>query len=114
MRQLADLQPGTGKTDARDAYVIADAARTLSQMLHVSYTVEGTWLLLKRHGWFWQQPARRAIERDDGWNGMSGGVTGGPGAVVRSPGHHPASVGWSLIQERPPRSRWWRARVTAT
>nr|WP_230535971.1 winged helix-turn-helix domain-containing protein [Streptomyces sp. OUCMDZ-3434] len=31
----------------------------------MSYTVEGTWLLLKRHGRSWQQPARRAIERDD-------------------------------------------------
>ncbi|WP_419155957.1 helix-turn-helix domain-containing protein [Streptomyces canus] len=27
--------------------------------------LEGTWQLLKRHGWSWQQPARRAIERDD-------------------------------------------------
>lgn len=29
MRRLADLHPGEGKTDARDAFVIADAARTL-------------------------------------------------------------------------------------
>ena len=29
MRRLADLHPGTAKTDARDAYVIADAARTI-------------------------------------------------------------------------------------
>jgi transposase len=28
MRRIADLHPGEGKTDARDAYVIADAART--------------------------------------------------------------------------------------
>lgn len=28
MRRLADLQPGQAKTDARDAYVIADAARS--------------------------------------------------------------------------------------
>ncbi len=28
MRRLADLYPGEAKTDARDAYVIADAART--------------------------------------------------------------------------------------
>ncbi|MCK7626562.1 winged helix-turn-helix domain-containing protein [Streptomyces sp. RS10V-4] len=35
-------------------------------MFHVSYTVEGTWALLKRHGWSWQQPTRRAIERDEG------------------------------------------------
>ncbi|MEU1412080.1 winged helix-turn-helix domain-containing protein [Streptomyces sp. NPDC005731] len=26
---------------------------------------EGTWRILRRHGWSWQQPARRAIERDD-------------------------------------------------
>ncbi|MFC8666881.1 winged helix-turn-helix domain-containing protein [Streptomyces sp. NPDC057199] len=31
----------------------------------MSSTVEGTWRLLQRHGWSWQQPARRAIERDD-------------------------------------------------
>ncbi|MFF0476487.1 winged helix-turn-helix domain-containing protein [Streptomyces sp. NPDC004284] len=30
----------------------------------MSRTVEGTWLRLKRHGWFWQQPVRRAVERD--------------------------------------------------
>lgn len=29
MRRIADLYPGDTKTDARDAYVIADAARTL-------------------------------------------------------------------------------------
>ncbi|MEU6259750.1 IS110 family transposase [Streptomyces sp. NPDC047043] len=34
MRRLADLHPGSGKTDARDAYVIADAARTLPHLLH--------------------------------------------------------------------------------
>ncbi|GAB3810080.1 hypothetical protein GCM10027605_47150 [Micromonospora zhanjiangensis] len=32
MRQLADLQSGTAKTDARDAYVIADAAHTLRRV----------------------------------------------------------------------------------
>jgi transposase len=33
MRRLADLHPGTAKTDARDAYVIADAARSLPHTL---------------------------------------------------------------------------------
>lgn len=33
MRRLADLYPGEGKTDARDAFVIADAARTLPHTL---------------------------------------------------------------------------------
>ena len=33
MRRIADLHPWQAKTDARDAYVIADAARTLPQAL---------------------------------------------------------------------------------
>ena len=33
MRRLADLHPGNAKTDARDAYVIADAARTAPHAL---------------------------------------------------------------------------------
>ncbi|GAA2824666.1 helix-turn-helix domain-containing protein [Kitasatospora aburaviensis] len=37
----------------------------IGRLLHISYTVEGTWALLKRHGWSWQQPMRRAVERDD-------------------------------------------------
>ncbi|MFF1400679.1 winged helix-turn-helix domain-containing protein [Streptomyces sp. NPDC058287] len=37
----------------------------IGRLFHVSYTVEGTWRLLKRHGWSLQQPTRRAIERDD-------------------------------------------------
>nr|WP_243869441.1 winged helix-turn-helix domain-containing protein [Streptomyces liangshanensis] len=32
----------------------------IGRLFHVSYTVEGTWRLLKRHGWSWQQLARRA------------------------------------------------------
>ncbi|MFJ7341883.1 winged helix-turn-helix domain-containing protein [Streptomyces sp. NPDC101110] len=37
----------------------------LGRLFHVSDTVEGTWRLLKRHGWRWQQPVKRAIEQDD-------------------------------------------------
>lgn len=33
MRRIADLHPGTAKTDARDAFVIADAARALPHTL---------------------------------------------------------------------------------
>jgi transposase len=33
MRRIADLHPGAAKTDARDAFVIADAARTLPHAL---------------------------------------------------------------------------------
>ena len=33
MRRMADLHPGNAKTDARDAFVIADAARTMPHTL---------------------------------------------------------------------------------
>lgn len=33
MRRIADLHPGSAKTDARDAYVIADAARVMPHVL---------------------------------------------------------------------------------
>jgi hypothetical protein len=33
MRRIADLHPGIAKTDVRDAFVMADAARTLPQIL---------------------------------------------------------------------------------
>jgi len=33
MRRIADLYPGEGKTDARDAFIIADAARTMPHTL---------------------------------------------------------------------------------
>ncbi len=46
-------------------WTLARVKTLISRLFHVSYTVEGTWVLLKRHGWSWQQPARRAIERDD-------------------------------------------------
>ncbi|WP_331741405.1 winged helix-turn-helix domain-containing protein [Kitasatospora sp. NBC_00085] len=46
-------------------WTLARVKTLIGRMFHVSYTVEGTWRLLKRHGWSWQQPARRAIERDD-------------------------------------------------
>ncbi|MFJ6636693.1 winged helix-turn-helix domain-containing protein [Streptomyces sp. NPDC091376] len=46
-------------------WTLARIKTLIGRLFHVSYTVEGTWQLLKRHGWSWQQPARRAIDRDD-------------------------------------------------
>lgn len=51
------------RTDQR--WTLARIKTLIGRLFHVSYIVEGTWQLLKRHGWSWQQPARRAIERDD-------------------------------------------------
>ncbi|WP_405655602.1 winged helix-turn-helix domain-containing protein [Streptomyces sp. NBC_01386] len=50
---------------ADQQWTLARVKTLIGRLFHVSYTVEGTWRLLKRHGWSWQQPARRAIERDD-------------------------------------------------
>ncbi|WP_455772866.1 IS630 family transposase [[Kitasatospora] papulosa] len=52
-----------GWTDQR--WTLARVKTLIGRLFHVSYTVEGTWRLLRRNGWSWQQPARRAIERDD-------------------------------------------------
>ncbi|MGH3551658.1 MAG: winged helix-turn-helix domain-containing protein [Mycobacterium sp.] len=37
----------------------------IGKLFHVGYTVEGTWKLLRRHGWPAQVPVRQAMERDD-------------------------------------------------
>ncbi|WP_428829946.1 helix-turn-helix domain-containing protein [Saccharothrix syringae] len=43
----------------------------IGHRFHVTYTVQGVHLLLRRHGWSPQVPAWRAVERDDqavaGW-----------------------------------------------
>jgi transposase len=37
----------------------------IGKLFHVGYTVEGTWKLMRRHGWSCQVPVRQAMERDD-------------------------------------------------
>ena len=37
----------------------------IGKLFHVGYTVEGTWKLMRRHGWSAQVPVRQAMERDD-------------------------------------------------
>ena len=37
----------------------------IGKLFHVGYTAEGTWRLLRRHGWSCQVPVRQAMERDD-------------------------------------------------
>jgi hypothetical protein len=41
MRRIADLYPGEAKTDARDAFVIADAARSMPHTLRSIDLVSG-------------------------------------------------------------------------
>ncbi|MFE2737144.1 winged helix-turn-helix domain-containing protein [Streptomyces sp. NPDC059349] len=62
-RELVRGPLAHGWADQR--WTLARVKTLIGRLFHVSYTVEGTWRLLNRHGWSWQQPARRAIERDD-------------------------------------------------
>ncbi|WP_455685223.1 winged helix-turn-helix domain-containing protein, partial [Streptomyces yangpuensis] len=61
-RELERSPLAHGWADQR--WTLARIKTLIGRLFHVSYTVEGTWRLLKRHGWSWQQPTRRAIERD--------------------------------------------------
>jgi transposase len=37
----------------------------IGKLFHVGYTIEGTWKLMRRHGWSAQVPVRQAMERDE-------------------------------------------------
>ncbi|WP_323138318.1 MULTISPECIES: winged helix-turn-helix domain-containing protein [unclassified Streptomyces] len=50
---------------ADQRWTLARVKKLIGRLFRISYTVEGTWRLLKRHSWSWHQPARRAIERND-------------------------------------------------
>ncbi|MEE1939979.1 winged helix-turn-helix domain-containing protein [Streptomyces sp. TRM 70361] len=63
-RELARGPLVHGWPDQR--WTLARVKTVISRLFHVTYTVEGTWKLLRRHGWSWQQPARRATERNEG------------------------------------------------
>ncbi|TFV30070.1 transposase [Streptomyces sp. T1317-0309] len=65
-RQERELERGPLAHGWADQWwTLARVKKLIGRLFHISYTVEGTWRLLKRYGWSWQQPARRAIERDD-------------------------------------------------
>jgi transposase len=37
----------------------------IGKLLHVDYTPEGVWKLMRRHGWSCRVPVRQALERDE-------------------------------------------------
>ncbi|MFF4694336.1 winged helix-turn-helix domain-containing protein [Streptomyces chattanoogensis] len=117
--QFAQLErePAKGPT----AHGWEDRRRTLARvktligrLFCASYTVESTWQLLKWHGWSWQQPVRRAIERDQDavevWKKEEGGVAQGTRTVA-------ALRAWIVFEDeagqslRPPRARTWAGRL---
>lgn len=46
-------------------WTLARVKTVIGRRFHISYTIRGVSLLMHRHGWSRQVPARRAVERDD-------------------------------------------------
>ncbi|MFJ5901966.1 winged helix-turn-helix domain-containing protein [Streptomyces sp. NPDC093064] len=46
-------------------WTLARIQEVISRRFHLSLSVTTVWRLLKRHGWSWQAPTRRALERDE-------------------------------------------------
>ena len=46
-------------------WTLARIKTLIGKLFHVGYTIEGTWELMRRHGWSAQVPVRQAMERDD-------------------------------------------------
>ncbi|MER6161469.1 winged helix-turn-helix domain-containing protein [Streptomyces sp. NPDC001868] len=44
-------------------WTLARVKTLIGRLFHVSYTVEGSWKLLKRQGWSWQQAAMPTGDR---------------------------------------------------
>lgn len=68
--QFAVLEEELGKGPAAhgfedERWTLARVQAVIRRRLRVSLSVATVWRLLKRHGWSWQAPARRALERDE-------------------------------------------------
>ncbi|WP_457664426.1 IS630 family transposase [Streptomyces europaeiscabiei] len=61
-----ELAKGPAAHGWEDQRWTLERVRTLiGRQFHVSCSIAGVWRLLHRHGWSWQSPARRALERDE-------------------------------------------------
>jgi putative transposase len=68
--QFAVLEEELGKGPAAhgfddERWTLARVQTVIRWRLRLSLSVATVWRLLKRHGWSWQAPARRALERDE-------------------------------------------------
>lgn len=61
--ELAKGPSAHGFEDQR--WTLARVQTVVRRRLRLSLSVATVWRLLKRHGWSWQPPARRAFERDE-------------------------------------------------
>ncbi|MER8160266.1 winged helix-turn-helix domain-containing protein [Streptomyces sp. NPDC094472] len=68
--QFVMLEEELGKGPAAHGFddqrwTLARVQAVVRRRLRLSLSVATVWRLLKRHGWSWQAPARRALERDE-------------------------------------------------
>lgn len=68
--QFAVLEEELGKGPAAHGFedqrwTLVRVQAVIRRRLRVSLSVATVWRLLKRQGWSWQAPARRALERDE-------------------------------------------------
>ncbi|MEU9304743.1 winged helix-turn-helix domain-containing protein [Streptomyces sp. NPDC048269] len=61
--ELAKGPAAHGFEDQR--WTLVRVQSVIRRRLRVSLSVATVWRLLKRHGWSWQAPSRRALERDE-------------------------------------------------
>ncbi|WP_425508456.1 IS630 family transposase [Streptomyces roseirectus] len=82
----------------------------IGRRFHKSYTVQGVAVLLKRHGWTCQVPARRAVERDEQ------AVRLGEGNLAAGGRMRAARDAWLVFEDEagftltPPTTRTWARR----
>jgi len=70
-QQFAVLEEELGRGPAAHGWedqrwTLARVQTVVDRRFRISLSVAGVWRLLQRHGWSWQSPARRALERDEG------------------------------------------------
>jgi putative transposase len=68
--QFAVLEEELGKGPSAhgfedERWTLVRVQTVIRRRLRLTLSVATVWRLLKRHGWSWQAPARRALERDE-------------------------------------------------
>ncbi|MDX2709185.1 winged helix-turn-helix domain-containing protein [Streptomyces sp. PA03-6a] len=54
-----------GFDDEHQSWTLKRVKLLIGRLFHIGYTVQGVWRLLRRHGWSWQVPLRRSLERSE-------------------------------------------------
>ncbi|WP_443732491.1 IS630 family transposase [Streptomyces coriariae] len=82
----------------------------ICRRFQVSCSIAGVWRLLHRHGWSWQSPSRRALERDEHAVAVEEGRVAAGGSTAAALG------AWIVFEDEagfamtPPRARTWGRR----